>query len=114
MELAKHAANLIFPILTGIHRNVLFSLKCDDIDFQARENSGLIFVNPQTGKKFDNCKKAWSSLLKAAEIKFFRWHDMRHPYVKATTKIFFTVNEKGRFPVLIAIMSTSFFFTYIR
>jgi len=56
------------------------SLKCDDIDFQTRKNSGLVFVNPQTGKKFDNCKKAWSSLLKAAEIKFFRWHDMRYDF----------------------------------
>ena len=28
----------------------------------------------------DNCKTAWAKLLKDADIKNFRWHDMRHDF----------------------------------
>lgn len=40
----------------------------------------LVFPSPQTGKKMDNCKKAWAALLKRANIQDFRWHDMRHDF----------------------------------
>jgi integrase len=40
----------------------------------------LVFPSPKTGKKMDNCKSAWAALLKNAEIKSFRWHDMRHDF----------------------------------
>jgi integrase len=40
----------------------------------------LVFPSPKTGKKMDNCKSAWAALLKSAEIKSFRWHDMRHDF----------------------------------
>lgn len=46
---------------------------------QGNENA-LVFPNPQTGTQFDSVKKAWSSILKAADIKDFRWHDMRHHF----------------------------------
>lgn len=39
----------------------------------------LVFINKE-GKSFDNVKKAWYSLLKLANIKKFRWHDMRHHF----------------------------------
>jgi integrase len=32
------------------------------------------------GKEFDNVRKSWSGVLKAAGIKNFRWHDMRHDF----------------------------------
>lgn len=40
----------------------------------------LVFPSPQTGKRMDNCKKAWEAVLKKAKIEDFRWHDMRHDF----------------------------------
>lgn len=50
-------------------------------DWQSQsKGDGLVFPNHQTGTRFDNVKKSWASVLKAAEIKNFRWHDMRHHF----------------------------------
>lgn len=54
--------------------NVLKSWK--EISNNAR---GLVFQN-HDGKKFTDIKKVWESLRKAADIKNFRWHDMRHHF----------------------------------
>jgi site-specific recombinase XerD len=40
----------------------------------------LIFPSPKTGKKMDDCRSSWESLMKAAKIENFRWHDMRHDF----------------------------------
>jgi integrase len=40
----------------------------------------LVFTNTKTGKAFGEIKKAWTSFLKLAQIKSFRWHDMRHHF----------------------------------
>lgn len=45
---------------------------------QQTSGIGLVFSN--NGKKFDNVDKAWHTLLKAAQIENFRWHDMRHHF----------------------------------
>jgi len=39
----------------------------------------FVFQN-KYGKQFDNAKKSWAALLKDANIKNFRWHDMRHHF----------------------------------
>ena len=39
-----------------------------------------VFPSPRGGGKFDNCKKAWASLMRDAKIENFRWHDMRHDF----------------------------------
>ena len=39
-----------------------------------------VFTNSKTGLAFREIKKTWVSLLKLAEIKSFRWHDMRHHF----------------------------------
>jgi integrase len=44
------------------------------------DDDALIFPSPVTGKIMDNCNTAWEGLLKAANIKNFRWHDMRHDF----------------------------------
>ncbi|NVJ45541.1 MAG: site-specific integrase [Cytophagia bacterium] len=46
---------------------------------QCDKDAGLVFPS-HTGSKLDNVKKAWSSLLKKAQIEKFRWHDMRHDF----------------------------------
>jgi integrase len=40
----------------------------------------LVFPSPKTGGLLDNCRKSWGTLLKNADIKNFRWHDMRHDF----------------------------------
>ncbi len=42
--------------------------------------AALVFPSPKSGQKMDNCGSAWERLLKDAEIKNFRWHDMRHDF----------------------------------
>jgi integrase len=43
-------------------------------------DDGLVFINSNTGKMFDNVNKAWDGILTAAGIENFRWHDMRHHF----------------------------------
>jgi integrase len=45
-----------------------------------RDGDELIFPSPKTGAILNNVKKAWAGVLKAADIKNFRWHDMRHDF----------------------------------
>ena len=42
--------------------------------------TGLVFVSPVTGARFDNVKKAWAELTAAAELPDLRWHDLRHDF----------------------------------
>lgn len=43
------------------------------------ENSELVFTG-KDGQEFDNVKRSWANLLKAAKITNFRWHDLRHHF----------------------------------
>jgi integrase len=40
----------------------------------------LIFPSPKTGGIMNDPRRAWESLMKAAKIENFRWHDMRHDF----------------------------------
>jgi integrase len=42
--------------------------------------AGLVFKSPVTGGRFDNVKKAWAEITKAASIPDLRWHDLRHDF----------------------------------
>jgi integrase len=44
------------------------------------KDSKLVFPSPKSGGALDNCKSAWEKLLQDADIKNFRWHDMRHDF----------------------------------
>lgn len=46
---------------------------------QSDNHTGLIFPN-KIGKQLSDIKKAWASILRAAKIENFRWHDMRHHF----------------------------------
>ncbi len=43
-------------------------------------DSALVFPSPVSNKQLDNVKKSWAAVLKEAQIKDFRWHDMRHDF----------------------------------
>lgn len=50
-------------------------------DWQLNNSSGeIIFSNVKTGSMFGHVKKSWASVLGKANIKSFRWHDMRHHF----------------------------------
>ncbi len=40
----------------------------------------LVFFNSKTGEAFGHVKRSWARLLRDANIKNFRWHDMRHHF----------------------------------
>lgn len=42
--------------------------------------SGLVFKSPVTGGRFNNVKKAWAEVTKAAKLDGVRWHDLRHDF----------------------------------
>lgn len=73
--LASHAkgnATRTIPLNAEAHR-VLTAIRPDHA-------SGLVFVSPRTGGEFDNVKKAWALLTRAAGLPDLRWHDLRHDF----------------------------------
>ena len=42
--------------------------------------AGLVFKSPVTGARFNNVKKAWAEVTKAAKLPDLRWHDLRHDF----------------------------------
>lgn len=42
--------------------------------------SGLVFKSPVTDGRFNNVKKAWAEVTKAAKLETLRWHDLRHDF----------------------------------
>lgn len=41
---------------------------------------GLVFKSPINGGRFNNVKKAWAEITKAAKLPDLRWHDLRHDF----------------------------------
>lgn len=44
------------------------------------EGDGLVFPSPDTGERMDNLKTAWGGLIREANLKGFRFHDLRHTF----------------------------------
>lgn len=48
--------------------------------WRQKSESDLVFPSPITGKRFNNISKAWKTLMLRAEVKDFRFHDLRHTF----------------------------------
>ncbi len=46
---------------------------------QSSRIDSYVFVG-RTGGKFDNVNKSWREVLRLAEVKHYRWHDLRHTF----------------------------------
>ena len=66
--------------LNPINSVVMQTLRSWQEQKHAGKNSLYVFPSPVTGEKLDNVNKSWARVLKDAEIKNFRWHDMRHDF----------------------------------
>jgi integrase len=44
------------------------------------EGTGLVFVSPKTGGRFDNISSSWDQLTEDAKLPDFRFHDCRHHF----------------------------------
>ena len=62
---------------SGKSRKIPISNKLMEI-FKKRNNSQYVFINKDTGEPFKDIKKAFRNILKQAQIKNFRFHDLRH------------------------------------
>ena len=73
---AKTEKDQYIPMNDSLYSTLsLWKQQCADTS-----STALVFKSPKTNSKFDNCRSAWDSLLKEANIQNFRWHDMRHDF----------------------------------
>jgi integrase len=75
-----------FRAKSGKTRYIPLNTTCQNILSEWKRQTGAshgpVFPNRE-GKAFNNVKRSWASLLKDAEIKAFRWHDMRHHFASS-------------------------------
>lgn len=64
---------LVIPIADK-HRDELIEL-CNNVD-----EEDYLFKNPKTGYPYSDIRKAFKTALKLADIKNFRFHDLRHTF----------------------------------
>ncbi|MCU7838648.1 MAG: site-specific integrase [Candidatus Thiodiazotropha sp. (ex Troendleina suluensis)] len=61
----------------NLNDNALYALKT----WQEQHYHASKFVFPgRHGKPLDNIRKSWEGLMERANIRYFRWHDMRHHF----------------------------------
>jgi len=68
---------------SGKTRHIPMNNECYDTLKKWHEQSQLdieLVFPSKNNKPFDNVKSSWTKLLELAEIKNFRWHDMRHHF----------------------------------
>lgn len=63
---------------SGKSRKIPISKKLEKTLMNIEKTSNFVFINPQTGLPYADIKKSWSTAIKKANIKNFRFHDLRH------------------------------------
>ena len=61
---------IVLPLLESLH-SILLEMSKNDC-------GGYVFKNPDTGQPYKDIKRSFNTTLKAAGIKNFRFHDLRH------------------------------------
>jgi integrase len=84
------------PLRVPLNTDVAATLIKWKFQSPGRGDNDLVFPSTRTGKRFDNINKGWTSLMKRAGIKNFRFHDTRHDYASRLVMLgidLFTVKE---------------------
>ena len=63
---------------TGKSRKIPISDKLKSELSKIKKTSNYVFVNPKTNEPYTDIKKSFSNVIKKANIKNFRFHDLRH------------------------------------
>lgn len=63
---------------SGKSRKVPISTKLNEVLNNIERKSEYVFVNPETNQPYVDIKKSWTKAVKDADIKNFRFHDLRH------------------------------------
>ncbi len=73
----KTRRKTVKPVTLPLRDDAVAVLK----DWRAQTSGGgLVFPSPVTGKQMASVKTAWRNLMVAADIKNFRFHDLRHTF----------------------------------
>jgi hypothetical protein len=70
------------------------------------QNNPYMFPSPKTGRMYhpDSIVNLHKKILKDAGLPHIRFHDLRHPYVKHTTKNIILKSRKPKLPILVLIV----------
>lgn len=63
---------------SGKERKIPISKKLMKILKNLPRTSEYVFINPETGKPYTDIKHSWQTVMEAAGIENFRFHDLRH------------------------------------
>lgn len=63
---------------SGKARKIPISKKLMNIFKKLPRVSEYVFINPETGKPYTDIKHSWQTVMEAAGIENFRFHDLRH------------------------------------
>lgn len=78
----KHGFIVIADSKNGESRNIPINADLADMlnDISRRIDSPYVFVNPDTGTRYQDVKKSFATALSEASIMDFRFHDLRHTF----------------------------------
>lgn len=67
---------------SGKKRKIPLSNKLREVFLEIKKTntSEYVFINPQTGDRYIDIKKSFNTAVKKADIKNFRFHDLRHTF----------------------------------
>lgn len=67
--------------------------------YKIKENNVYVFTNPETGIRYGNIRKAFTTVCKMADVKNFRFHDTRHTFASRA------IEKQTPVPVLQSILN---------